>query len=132
MLDTLQAISQERYVPPYASALVHAGLRQNDVALECLERAFHARDVHILFLTVDPKWDARFAPIPDSKISSDAATSHPSLLRREAYGTFLYLGPSRQIEPSGIDYRGRFSRILVPFVGRWDRGRLRSTGRGYR
>ena len=63
MLDTLQAISQERYVPPYASALVHAGLRQNDVALECLERAFHARDVHILFLTVDPKWDARFAPI---------------------------------------------------------------------
>jgi hypothetical protein len=38
-------------------ALVHAGLGQRDQALEWLERAFDVRDVHLVFLTIDPKWD---------------------------------------------------------------------------
>jgi hypothetical protein len=25
---------------------------------ECLDRAFSARDVHLIYLPVDPKWDA--------------------------------------------------------------------------
>jgi DNA-binding winged helix-turn-helix (wHTH) protein/tetratricopeptide (TPR) repeat protein len=58
VLNTLEAVSHERYVPPYAMALVHAGLGQSDTALECLERAYEARDVHLIFLPVDPKWDA--------------------------------------------------------------------------
>jgi DNA-binding winged helix-turn-helix (wHTH) protein/tetratricopeptide (TPR) repeat protein len=58
ILNTFEAISRERYVPPYAMALVHAGLGQRDPALECLERAYEARDVHLVFLSVDPKWDA--------------------------------------------------------------------------
>ncbi len=58
VLNTLEAVSHERYVPPYAMALVHAGLGQRDQALECLERAYEARDVHLIFLPVDPKWDA--------------------------------------------------------------------------
>jgi hypothetical protein len=38
-------------------ALVHAGLGERDAVFEWLERAYSARDVHLLFLPVDPKWD---------------------------------------------------------------------------
>lgn len=57
VLQTLAAIGQERYVPPYASALVHMGLDEIDVAFEWLDRAVAARDVHLIFVPVDPKWD---------------------------------------------------------------------------
>ena len=42
---------------PYALALVHAGLGDADAAFEWLDRAYAARDVHLIFLTVDVKWD---------------------------------------------------------------------------
>ena len=58
VLNTLEAVSRDRYVPPYATALVHAGLRQADAAFEWLNRAFDAHDVHLVFLTGDVKWDA--------------------------------------------------------------------------
>ena len=57
VLRTLEAIARERYVPPYAIALVHAGLGDRDATFDWLERAFQARDVHMLFLPADPKWD---------------------------------------------------------------------------
>jgi tetratricopeptide (TPR) repeat protein len=57
ILKTLEAVSRERYVPPYALALVHAGLGERDAVFEWLDRAYEARDVHLVFLTVDPKWD---------------------------------------------------------------------------
>jgi tetratricopeptide (TPR) repeat protein len=57
VLNTLQAVSHERYVPPYATALVYAGLDQPEQATEWLERALEMRDVHLAFLTMDPKWD---------------------------------------------------------------------------
>jgi TolB-like protein/DNA-binding winged helix-turn-helix (wHTH) protein len=58
VIETLQAAARERYVPPYAIALVHAGLGDTDAVFEWLERAYAARDVHLIFLTADPKWDA--------------------------------------------------------------------------
>jgi DNA-binding winged helix-turn-helix (wHTH) protein/tetratricopeptide (TPR) repeat protein len=58
VLSTLEVIARERYVPPYAMALVHAGLDESELALEWLERALAVRDVHLAFLPVDPKWDA--------------------------------------------------------------------------
>ena len=64
-LSTFEAISASRYVPPYARALVYAGLGDLDQMFGWLEQAFVERDVHLIFLTVDPKWqvfrkDARF------------------------------------------------------------------------
>ena len=56
-LQTLGAISAERYVPPYAMALICAGLGRQDDAMQWLDRAFDCRDVHLTFLTIDPKWD---------------------------------------------------------------------------
>ena len=58
VLTTLEALSDERYVPPYVIALVHAGLGARDTTLKWLERAYEAHDVHLIFLPVDPKWDA--------------------------------------------------------------------------
>lgn len=57
LLGALELASRQRYVPPYAFALVHAGLGDADAAFEWLDRAYAARDVHLMFLTVDGKWD---------------------------------------------------------------------------
>ena len=58
VLHMLETLSHERYVPPYAQALVYAGLGEDTHALQALERALHVRDVHLAFLPVDAKWDA--------------------------------------------------------------------------
>jgi len=68
VLDTLDVIARDRYVPPYAMAQVHLGLGNLDKAMEWLERAYDVRDVHIVLIPVDPKWDpcrsdSRFADL---------------------------------------------------------------------
>ncbi len=57
VLAALAAAAQTEYVPPYAFALIHAGLGDRAAVMEWLERAYVARDVHLIFLPVDPKWD---------------------------------------------------------------------------
>ncbi|HEX5110330.1 MAG TPA: winged helix-turn-helix domain-containing protein [Vicinamibacterales bacterium] len=57
VLRHLDARSRERYVPPYASALVYAGLGERAAVFDWLNKAYAARDVHLIFLPVDPKWD---------------------------------------------------------------------------
>jgi TolB-like protein/DNA-binding winged helix-turn-helix (wHTH) protein/Tfp pilus assembly protein PilF len=58
VLSALETASRTKYVPPYAMALVNAGLNEREPAFEWLNRAYDARDAHLIFLTVDPKWDA--------------------------------------------------------------------------
>ncbi len=57
VLGQLVATARERYVPPYTIAMIHAGLGERDLALEWLERALDARDIHLVFIPVDPRWD---------------------------------------------------------------------------
>jgi TolB-like protein len=52
-----ESVSGERYVPPYAIALIYLGLGEKDLAFKYLERAYDAHDVHLAFLTCDAKWD---------------------------------------------------------------------------
>jgi TolB-like protein/DNA-binding winged helix-turn-helix (wHTH) protein len=53
----LEARSKERYVPAYAFALVHAGLGDSASVFAWLDKALAERDVHLIYLTVDAKWD---------------------------------------------------------------------------
>ncbi len=57
VLRTLETVFPQKYVPPYAMAFVTLGLGDKDATFAWLERAFTARDVHLIFLTADPKWD---------------------------------------------------------------------------
>ena len=57
VLRKLEADSRERYVPPYAIALVHAGLNDRDAVFEWLDKAYAERDVHLIYLPVDAGWD---------------------------------------------------------------------------
>jgi Flp pilus assembly protein TadD len=57
IMKTLQAIARDRYVPPFALALVSAGLGESDAMFESLEQALSARDVHMIFISVDPRFD---------------------------------------------------------------------------
>ena len=57
VLTALEIASSTKYVPASAMALVSAGLNDADAMFAWLERAYAARDTHLIFLTVDPKWD---------------------------------------------------------------------------
>jgi TolB-like protein/Tfp pilus assembly protein PilF len=57
LLTILDDASSKRYVPPYARALVHAGLGERESIFEWLNHAYTAHDVHLIYLAVDPKWD---------------------------------------------------------------------------
>jgi DNA-binding winged helix-turn-helix (wHTH) protein/TolB-like protein/Tfp pilus assembly protein PilF len=58
VLDKLKSMSKQRYVPPYNIAIVYVGLGEKEQALAWLEKAYEDRDVRLVFLKVEPKWDA--------------------------------------------------------------------------
>ena len=57
MLTMLDELARTRYVPPYAPALIYAGLEEDQKVFDALQQAYASRDVHLVFLPVDPKWD---------------------------------------------------------------------------
>ncbi|MDQ3803198.1 MAG: tetratricopeptide repeat protein [Acidobacteriota bacterium] len=57
-LKGLRQMGERRYVPPYSMALVHAGLGERRPAYRWLEKAFELRDMHLLWLRVNPRFDA--------------------------------------------------------------------------
>lgn len=57
VLDELQKLSAERYVPPYNLALVHNGLGNENAALGYLEKGLAEKDARMIFLKIEPKWN---------------------------------------------------------------------------
>ncbi|HEY0077217.1 MAG TPA: winged helix-turn-helix domain-containing protein [Pyrinomonadaceae bacterium] len=57
ILEELQQLSRQRYVSPYNLAVVHAGLRETSAALDFLEKAVEQRDVWLVWLKVNPRFD---------------------------------------------------------------------------
>jgi TolB-like protein/tetratricopeptide (TPR) repeat protein len=56
-LHTLLALSERKFVPPYNIAIIYAGLGDTENTLHWLEKGFELRDVRLVFLLVDPRWD---------------------------------------------------------------------------
>ncbi len=68
VLEALQALSRDRYVDYVRLALIHTGLGEKDQALGLLEKALERRDVGMLVIKPDPRFDplrgeARFKAI---------------------------------------------------------------------
>jgi TolB-like protein/Flp pilus assembly protein TadD len=55
-LAELERLRKERYVPAYNIATVHLGLGEFESAIQWLEQAYQERDVHVVFLNVEPRW----------------------------------------------------------------------------
>ena len=69
-MEALKDAARSTYVPPYAMALICAALGEADAMVAWLEQAYAVRDVHLVFLPVDPKWggwrdDPRFRVLLD-------------------------------------------------------------------
>jgi tetratricopeptide (TPR) repeat protein len=56
LLTELDQLALERYVSPYARALIYLGLDDERV-FECLERSYHDRTGWLMFLATDPRFD---------------------------------------------------------------------------
>ncbi|HJR13472.1 MAG TPA: winged helix-turn-helix domain-containing protein [Rhodanobacteraceae bacterium] len=57
ILDELRARRAEHYVPATSFAAVHLALGDVDAALDELERAYRERDIRMVFLKVDARWN---------------------------------------------------------------------------
>ena len=76
ILNQLDALSKRRYVSPLYFAIVYAGLKENDKAMEYLNKAFEARHPGLVLIRIEPMFDGlrsdegfkqlikRFEPIP--------------------------------------------------------------------
>ena len=76
ILKKLASLSQRRYVTPLYFANVYAGLKDNDRALEYLNKAYEARHPGLVLIRIEPMFDSlrsderfkqlvkRFEPIP--------------------------------------------------------------------
>jgi tetratricopeptide (TPR) repeat protein len=56
-LRELQELSKTRYVPSVASAIVHDGLMEKDLAIEALDRAYNNRETNLILIKVWPHFD---------------------------------------------------------------------------
>ena len=57
ILEEIRGLAKKSYVSPYAFAVMHEALGQNDLAFEALENAFKERDVWLIWLKRDPRLD---------------------------------------------------------------------------
>ena len=67
-LNKILALSKERWVSPYSTALLYNGLDDREQCLTWLEKGLAERDPRMVFLKVEPKWnnlrdDPRFQKI---------------------------------------------------------------------
>jgi serine/threonine-protein kinase len=60
-LHQLQQLGQEGWVSPLNSALVHIGLEDHDAAISRLEEAYEKRIRQLVWINVDPRYDALHA-----------------------------------------------------------------------
>lgn len=88
MLCKLDDFARRRYVSPYWWSIIRAGLGAKDLALDGLEKAVEGRDVWLVWLKVEPRFDPlradlRFFRLLE-KVAFHAEGRRPSLLAPKA------------------------------------------------
>jgi Tfp pilus assembly protein PilF len=58
IISELREASKTRYVASASLAAIYVGLGEVELAFECLESAYHDRGVELIYLKVDPRFDA--------------------------------------------------------------------------
>jgi eukaryotic-like serine/threonine-protein kinase len=58
MLDDLRELMGQRYVSPYFFAGIHAGLAENERAIEYLEKCYEEHSHWLIYLHIDPSMDS--------------------------------------------------------------------------
>ena len=58
LLNELKEMSTGGYVPPLEMAVIYAGLREKDLALEWLDKAYVDRTCRLTLVRVDPRFDS--------------------------------------------------------------------------
>jgi serine/threonine-protein kinase len=56
-LEELNQLGRRRFVTPFCQALVYLGLRENDKAIDWLEKAYEGQSVWVAWLKVEPMYD---------------------------------------------------------------------------
>jgi hypothetical protein len=123
VLSTLEAIAHERYVPPYAFALIHAGLEHRERALEWLEHAYTVRDVILsgcLWMR-DGTRSERSLRSPDS---SNAAGSHGAHRRYSSFPCEYVNGRGQEFIDRGLTALARSPILGQDSVGCTTRNQL--------
>lgn len=57
VLRALKNLSAQHYISPYTIAIIYAGLKDDDQALSWLEKAYENRDVWLVWLGVNPRFE---------------------------------------------------------------------------
>lgn len=57
VLESLKRLAAEQYVSPVNLAIIHAGIGDQERALELLEQAYEDRATALIFVKVEPRWD---------------------------------------------------------------------------
>jgi TolB-like protein/Tfp pilus assembly protein PilF len=57
ILSDLKQLAKRRYVSAYNIAIMHTGLGEKEAALDWLTKAYHNRDVWLVWLKVNPRFD---------------------------------------------------------------------------
>ena len=57
VIDKLDELSSDQYVSPFCRALIYAGLDDQDVTFEWLEKSFEERSFDLVYINVWPVWD---------------------------------------------------------------------------
>jgi TolB-like protein len=57
ILIELKELARQRYVSAYNIAIIHAGLGEKEAALDWLVKAYHNKDVWLVWLKVNPRFD---------------------------------------------------------------------------
>src|SRR5262245_3903820 len=57
ILTELKSSATQDYIPAYSFAMIHNGFGDKEQALRYLQRSFEEREVQIIFLKIDTRWD---------------------------------------------------------------------------